>query len=223
MMKKKTESIELLFPLEKTTVKTKRGKNKSSNMKMKYVIVISLICVILTFCAYGGIIVLMDKNQQDINTNSLQITEKEIAIKDILVSDLIIEIGEIKKPNFTLTPKNAKDKNLKWSIENSAIASVNINGEVTGITNGETNLKISTKDEKIVVFAKVKVVVFNKERCILGDTNNDGILNNLDILFLTNYINSQSYNNQIKKCIDINNDTKIDLLDLVELKKIIKT
>lgn len=47
---------------------------------------------------------------------------------------------------YTLLPENATNKSVKWQSSNTAIAMVNSGGIVTGISKGETSIKLSADD-----------------------------------------------------------------------------
>lgn len=220
-MKRKTEDVEVLFPTETTKPKT---KIKSNNLKAKYIIPISLICVISALCIYGGMVVLMEKEKTSINAVPLQINDKQVDIKDITIQEVKLGIGETKKVTINIIPRNATAKNLVWSIDNSEVAIVNSNGDITGMSIGEANLTVATEDGQIAASTKIVIdgsIVENENNCIIGDANGDNIINNFDILYLMNYLNNNLDNENINKCLDLNQDNKIDFLDLIELKKLI--
>lgn len=218
-MKRKTEDVEVLFPTDTTET---NKKNKSSNLKAKYIIAISLICIISSLCIYGGMVVLMEKEKNNLNTDPLLITDKEVNIKDITIQELILGIGDTKKAIINIIPRNATEKNLIWFVDNVEVAIVDNNGDVTGVSSGEANLTVSTEDGHIAATTKIIVddsIIGNENNCIIGDANGDNIINNFDILYLMNYINN---NLDIEnKCLDLNQDNKVDFLDLIELRKLI--
>ena len=68
-----------------------------------------------------------------------------------------LEIGESLKLNATVTPENADDKSVTWSIGNASIATVK-DGTVTGIAVGETDVTVTTVDGGFTATIPVKVV-----------------------------------------------------------------
>ena len=68
-----------------------------------------------------------------------------------------LEIGESVTVEATVTPETADNKEVKWSIANTAIATV-ANGVVTGVAAGETELTVTTDDGGHTATIPVKVV-----------------------------------------------------------------
>ncbi|MBQ8367070.1 MAG: Ig-like domain-containing protein [Alistipes sp.] len=68
-----------------------------------------------------------------------------------------LEIGESLKLNATVTPANADDKSVTWSVGNDSIATVK-DGTVTGVAVGETNVTVTTTDGGFTATIPVKVV-----------------------------------------------------------------
>ena len=68
-----------------------------------------------------------------------------------------LEIGESVTVEATVTPENATNKNVEWSVANTAIATV-IDGVVTGVAAGETELTVTTADGGHTATIPVKVV-----------------------------------------------------------------
>lgn len=221
-MNKKAEDVEMLFP-DETTDKVEKKQKKSSNIKAKYITVISLICVIVAFCVYGGIVVLMEKENADLSTPPLQITDNKNQIKDINLTDITIEVNETHKPDMVLMPKDATTNGFVWTVEDQSIATVSTTGEVTGVSIGKTILYVTTRDAKVATSTTVTVVeetIVNQD-CLMGDINKDGLIDNIDVFYLIKYINNNSSTNQKRNCLDINADGLINYLDVIELQKLI--
>ena len=68
-----------------------------------------------------------------------------------------LEIGESVTVEATVTPENATNKEVKWSIANTAIATVT-DGVVTAVAEGETTLTATTADGGHTATIPVKVV-----------------------------------------------------------------
>lgn len=84
------------------------------------------------------------------------VSKNEVECIEFDISEKEIEIGE----NFTLTtmftPKNATNKKLEWSSSDSSVASVDNQGTVSAISEGECYIYAKTQNDKI---AKCKVTV----------------------------------------------------------------
>ena len=70
---------------------------------------------------------------------------------------VVLEIGESVTVEATVTPETADNKEVKWSIANTAVATVS-NGVVTGVAEGETELTVTTADGGHTATIPVKVV-----------------------------------------------------------------
>ena len=81
-----------------------------------------------------------------------------------------LEIGESVTVQAVITPSNATNKAVEWSVADATIASVN-NGEVKGLKEGETTLTATTADGGFTATIPVKVVterVAVEELIIIG-------------------------------------------------------
>ncbi len=86
------------------------------------------------------------------------VTEK-VAVTGVSLNKTMValEIGESVTVEATVTPETADNKEVKWSIANTAIATVS-NGVVTGVAAGETELTVTTDDGGHTATIPVKVV-----------------------------------------------------------------
>jgi len=79
-------------------------------------------------------------------TTSVKVTVKQgpesVELKETL---LTIEEGETVQAEVTVLPEDAENKNLIWTIEDPNIATVDENGNVTGIAEGWTKLTVQTE------------------------------------------------------------------------------
>lgn len=93
----------------------------------------------------------------------------KVEVKSILLeaTELAIKVGETETIKYSILPTNAI-VTVSWSSENSAIATVNDKGEVTGIKAGETNIKLSAGSKT----ASCKVVVIDGEMAVESVTLN---------------------------------------------------
>lgn len=72
----------------------------------------------------------------------------------------ILDKGENKKLNVSITPEGAEQPQLQWSSDNPGVAAVDKDGNVTAIAQGNAKIKASTLDGKF--FAECDISV--KER-----------------------------------------------------------
>jgi hypothetical protein len=63
-------------------------------------------------------------------------------------SELMLIPGETETLTATLHPADATNKTVTWTSSNPEIATVSENGLITAITNGSTNIIVTTKDGK---------------------------------------------------------------------------
>lgn len=79
------------------------------------------------------------------------------AVTGISVNALTITMGEQKSLVTTITPADAYDKTLVYSISDPLIASVDANGLVTALSVGTTTVVVKTPDEKFTASAELRV------------------------------------------------------------------
>lgn len=109
-------------------------------MKNYLLSILAAVAVLCTAC--GG-----DDEPAEVNATGVKL-DKEM---------VVLEIGESTTVKATLAPENATNKNVKWAVKNTAIATVN-NGVVTGVAEGETELTVTTADGGHTATIPVKVV-----------------------------------------------------------------
>ena len=102
--------------------------------------------------------------------------------KDVLVTNINIvgkdEISVAGTLNLSveITPTNATNKNIYWSVNNVRVATINQSGILTGIKEGEVVVTASAKDGSGIKATKtIKIIDINKE-----EGNGETIINNND-------------------------------------------
>ena len=73
-------------------------------------------------------------------------------------NDITLNIGEKITLEATITPDNATNQNVTWSSEDSDIASVDDNGQVTAQGEGETTITVTTEDGEKTATCQVTVL-----------------------------------------------------------------
>ena len=82
-------------------------------------------------------------------TAECKVVVKPISVKELKLSSSRVKllVGETKQVTYTVTPSNAKIVDVKWHIEDTSIASVSDNGEVTCNKLGTTKLTVTINGE----------------------------------------------------------------------------
>lgn len=109
-------------------------------MKNYLLSILAAVAVLCTAC--GG-----DDEPAEVNATGVKLDKAMV----------VLEIGESTTVKATLAPENATNKNVKWDVKNTAIATVN-NGVVKGVAVGETELTVTTVDGGHTATIPVKVV-----------------------------------------------------------------
>lgn len=99
---------------------------------------------------------------------SVMIKAKEITLQE---EKKYIKIGEKCQIVAKIIPENASDTNLKYLSENEEIATVNELGEIQGIKEGETMIRIFNQSEEVEKEAKVIVSKKPVEKIEIDDSN----------------------------------------------------
>ena len=70
-----------------------------------------------------------------------------------------IDVGNTRQLVATVQPANATNKSVTWSSSNTAIATVNASGLITGVASGSTTITAKTNDGAKTISCAVKVVI----------------------------------------------------------------
>lgn len=76
---------------------------------------------------------------------------------------LKLYVGDTAKPNVTVTPENAANKDVIWSSSDKKIATVSTGGTITAISVGECTINVKCA-ENINATAQINVTVIEKEQ-----------------------------------------------------------
>lgn len=79
-------------------------------------------------------------------SRTVDVLVKNVLVTDILLEGAILNIGESKQLTATIVPANVTNPALQWSSANPAIATVDQNGRVTGVTAGIVQITVSATD-----------------------------------------------------------------------------
>lgn len=72
-------------------------------------------------------------------------------------SELFLKKGETASLNATIFPADASNRSLKWGTSDNSVASVDANGKVTAVGNGEATVFVSSADGGFTAYCKVSV------------------------------------------------------------------
>ena len=149
----KGESIQLKSPITPNDAVDKSLKYSSSNTNVAtvssngYIFGVGSGTSKITATASNGI------------SSSIQITVYS-PVTDLIVSteNIVLQEGEEFKLNVTVLPEDANNKSLTFKSENDRIVNVDSNGNLTGISEGQTNITITSQDNNISKTVSVTVI-----------------------------------------------------------------
>lgn len=92
-------------------------------------------------------------------------------VTDILMEtqNCTLQVEEKFKINASILPEDANNKNINYKSENEQIATVDNNGNITGIAEGQTNIVVSSEEGNINKKFSVKVIRKLEEGEIIFD------------------------------------------------------
>lgn len=114
---------------------------------------------------------------------NIKVTEKKVLISEISFNkqSMNLYVGNSEILYADILPINASNQNLKWTSSNTNIASVNSNGVVTALSNGETIITASSTDGSNItaicnvnVITPVTSIILSKESIslLIGQSSN---------------------------------------------------
>ena len=82
------------------------------------------------------------------DTTSITVNEQIITVTGINVSpiDLILDVNQTSSLTATVSPANATDASVLWTSNNTAVATVDVNGVVTAVSAGAATITSTTND-----------------------------------------------------------------------------
>lgn len=93
-----------------------------------------------------GFATITAKATDDSNVSATCQVEVKQLVTDINLTDMQINAGEIKQVQAEVLPENANEKTLTWSSSDDTIATVDSNGNVTGINRGTVTITATATD-----------------------------------------------------------------------------
>jgi uncharacterized protein YjdB len=81
-------------------------------------------------------------------TSAITVTAANVAVTGVTVSPTSASIaaGATQQLTATIAPSNATNKNITWSSSNTAVATVNTSGLVSGVSGGSAVITVTTQD-----------------------------------------------------------------------------
>ena len=139
-------------------------------------------------------------------------------------SNIQIIVGQTMKINTIVYPNNITNMNIKWSSDDSSIASVNNNGEITAISEGETVVRVSV--DNVESYCNVKVIKIKDDVYFEIDNNvniNGDELSSVNVTDINEFmkmintnLNVEFYNNAGK----LIEDYRIEIKRYIDTKDI---
>lgn len=154
--------------------------------------------------------------KEDIN---VMIKAKEINLQE---DEKNIRIGEKYQIVAKVIPEDASNTNLKYLSENEEIATVNELGEIEGIKEGETTIRIFNQSEEVENTIKITVLKNPVEKIEIDDSNVEIGKNERYILTATVTPNTATYK-EVKWKSNNENILTIDENGIIKTKGIGKT
>lgn len=114
----------------------------------------------------------------------ITVVEKVIPVTSIKLSSTeeFILIGDTKKLTATISPDNATDKSVVWSSSANNVATVSDNGEIIGLSEGETTITAKTSNGKTAT-CKITVggrnAVFTNTKATVIDDKSINVTSNI--------------------------------------------
>lgn len=128
-------------------------------------------------------------------------------------TDTTLTAGETMQLTATIIPNNATNKAIIWSSADNTIATVDSEGFITAVAEGDTVITATTEDNGLS--AKCFVHVHDTQ---LGDVNADGVINASDAL--------EALRHSVKEIVlsdaafvraDVNNNKTVDASDALQI------
>jgi len=102
--------------------------------------------------------------------------QQQVEVTDVTLdkTSVTMEVGQTEELTATVKPANASNKAVTWSSSDPEIAAVNAEGVVTGMSEGETTITVTTVDGEKTAACEVTVTASTTPRFILTDTLEEG-------------------------------------------------
>lgn len=89
----------------------------------------------------------------------IKVTVKKVEVENVIISgDSTLKVGGTTTLTAKITPSNAANKEVTWKSSDTAIATVDSNGKVTGKKEGNVTITVTTKEGDKKATHKMKIV-----------------------------------------------------------------
>ena len=86
---------------------------------------------------------------------------------------LVVKEGEEKTLQVTLSPENASNKTLVWVSSDESVATVDLNGKITGVNKGTTTITVTTIDGGFTDTCTITVVCPHENKNSIEEKSSD--------------------------------------------------
>jgi uncharacterized protein YjdB len=131
-----------------------------------------------------------------------------------LQESLALKVGSKSQLIPQIVPQDATNKNAVWKTSDETIATVDSDGNVTAINEGEAIITATTEDGSYSAYCKVAVTTPPEY-----DFNHDGAINLIDIVIMAKGFNTVKGDARYSDVYDLNKDGAINMRDIVILAR----
>lgn len=119
----------------------------------------------------------------------------DIAVSGVSVSptNLTLVVDEEMTLNASVSPFNASDKSVTWTSSNNAVATVNSEGLVTAIAEGNVIIGVTTNDGGFNAQTTVEVILNSSENCTASGTIIMELYDDIPGYTIPDLLNAPSY------------------------------
>lgn len=133
------------------------------------------------------------------------------------LASLTLEVGDKEALIVTIKPDDASNSELSWSSSNRSVVRVDANGMVTAVAGGKATITVKTIDGSQSASCLVTVNAADGV-FLLGDVNEDGIINVQDVaLVMQHVLLITTLNDQALAAADVNGDGEVNIIDVALL------